>query len=693
MGNSFGTGNAENERLRKLIAEKDQHLAEKDQHLAEKDQHLAEKDQQLNESKRFQFLTEYSIPDGAFIGKEYNTATRLSLIDNAIGMTKVICDYQLRVFPSPVFTQLARTAEEHEIPCDIADMSPPEVSLAAQARSSQFTFRQTFTPETSVEETRYQRLSQLTIDGHVDLNFVEFHTEPQKELIRNLMIHILFEPICIQALALLMANPTGLANLKHGFDAVVRYFSLQRSPPPLAFRRLWLFAELIAGVELVSEDITWHIPQPDYENLLDEDVYVTMRLSKPCHRHGLLNNMLGTRGCIQTTRRSVHIKQLIGRFNAMINRTLTNNAQRDFLAGVCARWSERDTEGNFAVEGEEGLTEPREREVRAIVTTLIEALSKHNLSLQNFDRIQRTLDPDRAETSFAGLRPPGLEVIVRNKFSWATEPVVVHHGCSSHDVLNLVQAFVESLNSAAMLTHTSDHANPSLGDRVAALGVFGFQFAHIHPFNDGNGRTARYLFQAAMHACGVPAAIAGAPHSLIIHRSRRLRELFYRSQDNISMQLMRVIEQKDPLIKMRPDCEVQKDFHSFFGYHSPSSVYFAYYDATVFSAAALEAALAVHCFIDASMQLEAILSSLKQFNCSNSTLEEFTTLGNILMKGPMDSAQSALHTTMMRRYPPCYDSPTQPWELGEWVDTRQWMMTHEDCSEDLKQTLKELTSE
>ena len=111
----------------------------------------------------------------------------------------------------------------------------------------------------------------------------------------------------------------------------------------------------------------------------------------------------------------------------------------------------------------------------------------------------------------------------------------VYRGAPAHDCEYLVASMCDWLNGSDFRSEGQDHAKDFMLALLKAV-VAHVYIAWIHPFGDGNGRTARLVEFGILTAAGIPSVAA---HLLSNHynatRSRYYRELEYASKSGGDM--------------------------------------------------------------------------------------------------------------------------------------------------------------
>ncbi|KAG9394092.1 Fic/DOC family [Carpediemonas membranifera] len=239
---------------------------------------------------------------------------------------------------------------------------------------------------------------------------------------------------------------------------------------------------------------------------------------------------------------------------------------------------------------------------------------------------------------------------------------------------DLMRSFIDMLTSVRSVV--GDSGRP---EAVAFASVAGFQFAHVHPYPDGNGRASRIFFLLLMSVCGLPASIAQAPYSLAIFRSLSLRRLFYGTQDIVSNWLLAALDQEPMLVGERTPEQLMELADA--GRESGGKLYcpkpgdaadfFAYYDGTPFAHAGLKAALALHYFMVAAHELQLLAEACPDDDAELKKAIE--AVGHAVLKG--GGSQDSLDAKIAQRdfNPDCFGAPEVAWERGERVDLREFV--------------------
>ncbi len=251
---------------------------------------------------------------------------------------------------------------------------------------------------------------------------------------------------------------------------------VSENPGGLYTRRAWFLYEWLTGHLL-------KIPEPygiQYQPALDPTNYFTIR-PKRSPRHKIDDNMPGVPGFCPLVRRTERLTD--ERMRGLADEAIetVSSADPGVLRRAVGFMLLKESKGSFGIEGE---TPPKNRLERW--GRLISEAKDINLSIIAMERLHRSLFDERPSFTVFGLRQiPGF--VGRHDMREGT-PIPDHVCAKQEDIRHLLTdllATYEKLKTSSF--------SPLL---IAALVGFGFVF--IHPFEDGNGRLHRFLFQKAL---------------------------------------------------------------------------------------------------------------------------------------------------------------------------------------------------
>lgn len=235
---------------------------------------------------------------------------------------------------------------------------------------------------------------------------------------------------------------------------------------------------------LVGEKLEVHGVMGNYLPLLDPDEYVTAK-SVRVPRWRIENNLLGVAAFSPVVRLTPEVKAAIARdWQGEIARVL-DRAAPSLLHRALAYLYTKETRSSSLIEREEPGRQREERFIAALRAAGREpveaAMTKERLvSLQNIIVDPRYAEKGyRSSQNYVGESAPGAREIVR----YISPP----------------PDQVEMLMSGLADATTRMEGVPS----VVQAASTGFEFDFIHPFEDGNGRLHRFLFQDVLARRGL----------------------------------------------------------------------------------------------------------------------------------------------------------------------------------------------
>lgn len=241
-------------------------------------------------------------------------------------------------------------------------------------------------------------------------------------------------------------------------------------------RRAWFLYEWMTGRKLSIEE-PYGV---SYIPLLDPNQYITRRGSRSV-RHKISNNLPGVPGFCPLIRRTERLATDRVADLAQEARTMVSNADPGVLRRAVGFMLLNESKGSFGIEGE---TPPRNRLERW--GRLIADAKGVRLSIATMENLQRSLfDPKQAFVRY-GLRE--IDGFVGRHDQRDQSPLPDHISAKPDDLERLLQGLIE----------TFELLKQSSFDPVLTAAIIGFGFVFIHPFEDGNGRLHRFMFQKAL---------------------------------------------------------------------------------------------------------------------------------------------------------------------------------------------------
>ena len=253
---------------------------------------------------------------------------------------------------------------------------------------------------------------------------------------------------------------------------------IHRQPTGIYVRRIWFLYEFLLGTTLDVDDLK----RGNYIDLIDPEQYMVRlfpdqatRRSGMSRRHRIINNLLGNRQfCPMVRRRNLDWQSLHDK-----TKNLLNKYDHATIIGTINYLYAKETRSSFAIENETPSKDKVERFGKALrhadkwqVLNKAAYLELQNIMLAHPEKDYRTIQNFVGETinmnEYVHLVPPKPDDV----------PVL----------MDGLQTFIKE----------SGDLNPIV---AAAAAAFGFVF--IHPFEDGNGRTHRFMLHYFLSTRGV----------------------------------------------------------------------------------------------------------------------------------------------------------------------------------------------
>lgn len=252
---------------------------------------------------------------------------------------------------------------------------------------------------------------------------------------------------------------------------------IRSKPNGINTRRAWFFYEFLAGERLDIPDLNSTV---GYVDALDPKMYVTRR-GKRMPRYRVRDNLLGNGSFCPVVRRTETLQRYS--WEALRDRAaeIVGAYDSEALARAVNYLYTKETRSSFAIEREEPSPSRMERFGAALQQVCkFPRLDKQALiDLQAIMLDERFAASDyRTEQNYVG------ETVGRREIFHFIAP-------KPRDVPGLMQGLLDFLAN-------SEDLDPVV---VAAVASFGFVF--IHPFDDGNGRTHRFLIHHILANRGV----------------------------------------------------------------------------------------------------------------------------------------------------------------------------------------------
>jgi len=252
---------------------------------------------------------------------------------------------------------------------------------------------------------------------------------------------------------------------------------IQSKPTGLNTRRIWFYYEFLTGKQLDIPDLVSTI---GYVDALDPKSYV-VRTGTRLPRYRVRNNLLGDEHFCPVVRQTEVLKRYS--WEALRDKAadIVHSYDAETLARAVNYLYTKETRSSFAIEHEEPSKTKMERFGAALqsVRTFPHLDKQALIDLQFIMLDARVAASDyRTDQNYVG------ETVGRREIFHFISP-------KPEDVTSLMQGLIDFLAN-------SDDVDPVV---VAAVASFGFVF--IHPFDDGNGRTHRYMIHHTLANRGV----------------------------------------------------------------------------------------------------------------------------------------------------------------------------------------------
>jgi hypothetical protein len=267
---------------------------------------------------------------------------------------------------------------------------------------------------------------------------------------------------------------------------------IQQSPTGKYAKQIGFFYEFLTGTELPMGGLAGN-----YVPALNPEEYLTAETVKN-PRWRVDHNLLGTPAFSPTVRLTDEIKAGLARdWKGQIAAVLADTPPALLYRALTYLYA-KETRSSFLIERDEPGRAREERFI-AVLRDAGKVPIEQALTSERLVTLQNTIvDPRYAEKAYrqiqnyVGATLPG----VREQIHYITVPPA------------LLPALMSGLAGAASRLES---VSP-----VVQAAVTGFQFVFIHPFEDGNGRLHRFLFQDVLARRGVTPMGAALPISAAI---------------------------------------------------------------------------------------------------------------------------------------------------------------------------------
>jgi len=290
---------------------------------------------------------------------------------------------------------------------------------------------------------------------------------PEDTLAGHLEFALKFEGVNLGLLSELFA----VAPIHH----LVSY--IQSKPSGINTRRTWFYYEFLTDKKLNIPDLD---STAGYVDALDSKIYV-VRTGARMQRYRIRNNLLGNQYFCPVVRKTEALTQYSWERMRDHAAAIVSAYDAETLARAVNYLYTKETRSSFAMEHEEPTATKIERFGNALqsVRQFPHWDKQALIDLQSIMLDERFAASDyRNDQNYVG------ETVGRREIFHFISP-------KPEDVSQLMQGLIDFLAS-------SDDIDPVV---VAAVASFGFVF--IHPFDDGNGRTHRYMIHHILANRGV----------------------------------------------------------------------------------------------------------------------------------------------------------------------------------------------
>jgi Fic family protein len=258
-------------------------------------------------------------------------------------------------------------------------------------------------------------------------------------------------------------------------DELVLY--IRSKPSGINTRRTWFYYEFLTGNQLDIPDLD---STAGYVDALNPKTYV-VRTGVRIPRYRVRNNLLGNENFCPVVRKTDVLKHYAWESLRDQASEIVHAYDAETLARAVSYLYTKETRSSFAIEHEEPSKTKMERfgEALQLVRKFPHLNKQAFIDLQTIMLDERVAALEyRSDQNYVG------ETVGRREIFHFISP-------KPEDVTSLMQGLIDFLAN-------SDDVDPVV---VAAVASFGFVF--IHPFDDGNGRTHRYMIHHTLANRGV----------------------------------------------------------------------------------------------------------------------------------------------------------------------------------------------
>jgi hypothetical protein len=268
-------------------------------------------------------------------------------------------------------------------------------------------------------------------------------------------------------------------------------------------RRIWFIYEWLTGLQLDLPDA----PRAPYAGILDERRQFAVK-GETVTRYRIRNNLPGTPGFCPLVRRTEHLNAIVEQDLAHEARGVVQRTAPDLVSRAAAFLLSEDSKASYVIEGERPPQDRIQRWGQAIGEA-----GQRPLTADEFLHLQRVVIGDARFTKL-GWRTEGGFVGRRDRET--NVPIPDHVSARPEDIAALIDGLIAYAQRCK-----EDGLDP-----IAAAAAVAFGFVFIHPFEDGNGRTHRWLTHHMLARSGFnPPGIVFPVSAIFLDEIERYREV------------------------------------------------------------------------------------------------------------------------------------------------------------------------
>jgi len=250
------------------------------------------------------------------------------------------------------------------------------------------------------------------------------------------------------------------------FDVNMIVNAIRNDPQDPTVRRLWFLYEYFTSNILDVEDISGTVLPIE---LLDSRFYYTST-NKETKRQGVYDNLLGNKHFCPMIRRTTTPDELDGPIDGLVQ-LVTRDKEESLLARVALYLFTEDTKASFSIE--RALV--KKDKIKTFYKILLE-YQGNLFTKEGLCELCSKFHDDETVTDYRN-----GEVVIASEWT----DFIGHIGARQKDVEILMEGLLASYNSLINEVY----------DPIVLMTTICFGFVNIHPFNDGNGRSHRFLMQ------------------------------------------------------------------------------------------------------------------------------------------------------------------------------------------------------